>query len=222
MTNNLGMKAYLIACAVYALILLNIGCQTAPISQENAPPLIDQPQTQARVALSWETKPERKAWSDSLISRMNAEWALYDAAKDIGTFCPKYGALPKATRQKAWGEIWVGLAYYESSWNPKSSSVDVGTQGDKGSWSVGLYQVSRNDQPWAGGGTKYTYDELLTPLPNIHLATVLMKRQLKNTATIALPNSSKFRYWAILLVGNKYQKISEIAARVQKNVPDCK
>ena len=200
----------LIAMLLGIILVSATGCQTAQ-------PLIDQP----RVALSWETKPERKEWSDSLISRMNADWELYDSAKDIGTFCPKYGALPKATRQKAWGEIWVGLAYHESSWNPKSASVDVGDPKKRDTYSIGLYQVSVVDQPWAGGGTKYTYDELLTPLPNIHLATVLMKRQLKNTATIALDNSSKFRYWAVALLRNKFSKVNEIAARVQKNVPGC-
>jgi hypothetical protein len=200
------MTAILIGFLLVLVLIGATGCQTA----------------QPRVALSWETKPERKEWSDSLISRMNADWALYDAAKDIGTFCPKYSSLPKATRQKAWGEIWVGLAYYESSWNPKSASVDVGDPKKRDTYSIGLYQVSVVDQPWAGGGTKYTYDELLTPLPNIHLATVLMKRQLKNTGMIALDNSSKFRYWAILLQKNRYEKIKEIAARVQENVQECK
>ena len=204
----------LIAILLGIVLIGATGCQTAP-------PLIDKPEAQARVALSWETKPERIAWSDSLMSRMDTDWALFDSAKDIGKFCPKYGSLPKQSRMKAWGEIWVGLAYYESSWNPKSASVDVGDPKKQDTYSIGLYQVSVVDQPWAGGGTKYSYDELLTPLANIHLATVLMRRQLKNTQTIVLDNSSKLRYWAILLSGNRYQKINEIITRVKNNVPEC-
>lgn len=49
-----------------------------------------------------------------------------------------------------------------------------------------------------------------------------MRRQLKNTNTIILPNSSKYRYWAVLLHNNKYSKISEIKSRVLKYAPNCK
>lgn len=175
--------------------------------------------------LSWENTteahPERKPWSEALIKSLNENWAVFDSAKDIQTFCPKYKSLDKTGRLKAWGELWVGLAYYESGYNPKSFSKDVGSEGKFDTYSAGLFQVSAADQEWAGGNLKYTYQELLTALPNIHLSTVLMVRQLKNTQLIALPNSSKYRYWSTLLVGNRYQKISEIAQRVKKYATNC-
>lgn len=190
-------------------------------SKESLPTLPSQPLPS--LSLSWESgHPERKAWSDAVLKRLAADWSVFDAASDMKDVCAGYAALTKPQKLKTWGELFVAIAYYESSWNPKSASVDVGSKDKRDTWSIGLYQVSVVDQPWAGGGTKYTYDELLTPEPNIHLATVLMKRQIKNTGLIFLPNSSKFRYWAVILVGNQYSKIDKIRERIAKNTGWCK
>lgn len=176
-----------------------------------------------RISLYWENTtephPERKPWSEHLVSILESDIALYSSAKDIRDVCPGWDGLGQGQKIKALGEFWVAMAYYESGFNPKANSVDVGTSGDKGSWSVGLYQMSAND----GAAKKYnaTFESLKDPLINISVATEQMRRQLKNTNEIFLPNSSKYRYWAVALKNNKFNKIPEIKMRVLKHAPGC-
>ncbi len=174
-----------------------------------------------RIALSWETeklygkRSGEPAWSDFLIDRIRRDLALYESAKDISRICPKYAGLTESERLKAIGEFWVAVGIWESSWNPKSAAVDVGKKENRDTWSIGLYQVSVVDKA-NREVTKYNYDQLLTAIPNIDLATTIMGRQLKNYGLLILPNSSKGRYWAVILDGNKYSKIPEIIARMKK------
>jgi nucleoid-associated protein YgaU len=114
----------------------------------------------------------------------------------------------------------VALSYYESGFNPKSESVDVGNKNDKGSWSVGLYQMSGNDGAAKALGVDYL--GLKDPIKNINVAMYQMNTQIKNTGLFILPNSSKYRYWAIILDSNKYNKVSDVIARVQKHAAFCK
>lgn len=211
-------KALYVYAFAFAVSLLS-ACATT-----ESEPVVN-PESGSRIALSWENgknyslKPET---SDYLISLIKQDLALYSAAKDITQICPKYKALDESGKLKAIGEFYAALALYESSWNVKSSSVDVGKPGNKDTYSVGLCQVSVVDQPWAGGGTKYTYADLQTAKPNLHLCTILIRRQLKNTSTIFLDNSSKYRYFAVALRGNRYSKIPQIIAKVHANAPLCK
>ncbi len=215
MKNNLSLEfllMYAVGLIIFsALILFSIsGCQTAPkIVQE-------------RISLHWETGEEQKTWSDALIKYVDRDFDLYEKAQDTSLWCPKYKSLSRQQKLKAWGEMWVSIAFYESGFRPKTASVDVGQPDKRDTWSVGLYQVSVVDQPWAGGGTTYSYEDLLTPIPNIHLATILMKRQLTRTGLLILPVSSKYKYWAVILSGGKWQKIPEIIARTQKHASFCK
>lgn len=178
----------------------------------------------SRIALYWENTtephPERKPWSDKLTGIIEKDLKQYNEAKDITRICAKYKSLKDTQKIKAIGEFYVGLAYYESSFNPKSFSVDVGTKNDLGSYSVGLFQVSANDS--AAKVYKATFENLKTPLMNIDVATEIFRRQLKNTGLLILPNSSKNRYFATILDGNKYTKTPEIIARVNKHAPFCK
>lgn len=184
-----------------------------------SPPKGLEPEPQ-RVSLSWESKPNREAWSDKTSELLKANLGLYDDAIDIVRVCPSFRTLSEHQKIKALGEFWVAKAYYESGFNPANQNVDVGTKENKDSWSIGLYQVSVRDLP-NRQTTKYTFEELLTPLPNIILAHEIMRRQLSNHRQIFLPNSHKARYWAVILIGNKYEKITQILDRVHKNAPFC-
>lgn len=187
-------------------------------------PVNETPQQVERISLYWENTsaphPERIPWSDTLTAIIRTDLPAYAASKDIAEICPKFKDLSEDGQVKAISEFWVALAYFESSFNPKSNSVDVGKPGDKGSWSVGLYQMSANDG--AAKVYKATFETLQDPLVNIKVATEQMRRQLKNTNEILLPNSSKYRYWAVALENNKFSKIPEIKARVLKYAPECK
>ena len=177
-----------------------------------------------RISLYWENTTEkhdeRKPWSDAISINIDKYFANYDIAKDTTRFCPKYKSLTKDQKKKAIGEFFVALSYYESGFNPKSESVDVGSKNDKGSWSVGLYQMSGNDGAAKALGVDYL--GLKDPIKNINVAMYQMNTQIKNTGLFILPNSSKYRYWAIILEGNKYNKVSDVIARVQKHAAFCK
>lgn len=209
----LGIGLLAAVVMLLAFWMLVSGCATpSPL------PSVDVPE---RISLSWETKSERAAWSDHLIGRIKLFKSTYDKAGDVTKICPKYKSMSERDQLNALGEFWVALAYYESSFNPASSSVDVGKPGKKDTYSAGLYQVSVVDQEWSGGDLSYSFEQLLTAKPNIDLATQLMKRQIEKAGEFILPNASKYRYWAVILEGNKYSKIPEIIARVKKNVPIC-
>lgn len=171
-----------------------------------------------RISLYWENTtephPERKPWSDEVMNNLKNHMSLYASAKDIYKLHDSFASLTLEQKMKVIGEFWVALSYYESSFNPKSESVDVGTKGDKGSWSVGLYQMSGNDSAAKAMGA--SYETLKDPIMNIKVAMEQMRRQLTNTQTIFLDNSSKYRYWAVALIGNKYTQVNNIIARVKK------
>lgn len=177
-----------------------------------------------RIALYWENttspKPERKPWSDALISALDKNFATLDKATDTKRFCPKYSSLNKEKKLKALGEFFVALAYFESGYNPESSSVDVGKKDDLNSYSVGLYQMSGNDS--AAKLFKADYKALKNPITNINVAVEQMRKQIVNTGLFILPNTSKYRYWAIILDGNKYNQIPKVIERVNKYAPECK
>jgi len=204
--------AWMIILGVFLSVLTGCEIPAQELAEKPAP---------ARIDLSWESeklygkRSGGQEWSDALVESIKRDMALYDAAKDTKRICPKYAALDESERIKAIGEFWVALAVFESSWNPKSAAVDVGKKENRDTWSVGLYQVSVVDKA-NREATKYNYDQLLEPVPNIKLATEIMRRQLKNYGLLILPNSSKGRYWAVILDGNKYSKIPEIIARMKK------
>lgn len=208
---------------VLAMALVFTGCQTPQPMGEGIWRAVDT--AEDRIALYWENTtephPERKPWSDALIGYIDDDFEVYGKATDTAKWCPKYKSLSHRDKLKAWGELYVALAFYESSFNPRSASVDVGKPALKDTWSVGLFQVSVVDQQWLTPKTKYNYDQLLMPLPNIHLASIIVKRQLEKTGLIFLPNSSKYRYFATILSGNKYSKIPQITTRVKKHAPKC-
>jgi hypothetical protein len=194
-----------------AIFLLFIAACTTLV-QKPIEPLPD-----GRIALSWETKPERREWSDKLTRLIYDNLDYYSKASDIKTICPRWDDLNERHRIKAVAEFWVALFFYESSWNPKSQSVDVGTSGDRNTWSIGLGQISVVDQKSFGLKTSYTFDELITPFPNMELSHAIMMRQLARRNKLLLDNKDSMRYWAIILFSNKYQKISQVIERIKSN-----
>jgi len=178
--------------------------------------------TGEHISLSWESgHSERAAWSDKWASIITESMDVYSGASDITRICPKFKSLTADQKIKAIGEFWVSVAYYESGFNPKSQSVDVGSKDNKDSWSVGLYQLSARDSA-NKKGPNYSFSELNEALPNIHLAHVQMTTQIKNCGKLILENGSKCRYWAVILDGNKYSKVSQILSRTQSNASFCK
>lgn len=200
------------------LALLLTSCTPKPET-----PVIVSPTPSERIKLSWENTtaphPERAAWSDEIIKILDAQWVVYSAAKDSKDFCPKYASLNKLLQQKAIGEFLVGIAYYESGYDPKNYSVDVGTQADKESWSAGLFQMSGNDS----AAKKFGYDfiKLQDPINNIQVALEQFNRQITKSGVWMLDNSAPNRYWATVLKSNKHSHIDSIVVKVKSNAKEC-
>lgn len=205
------------AICIFIMMTL-LSCTTQPVAST------PEPIAGVISPLSWEAgHPERAPWSDAILmdvlDNLNQS---YSKASDIKTFCPKYMSIAQVDRARAWGELFVGIIYYESSFNPASASVDVGKVGDKNTYSVGLFQMSVVDQVNYGFKFGYTYADLLKPIPNINLALAIFKRQLDKYGVIGIPVGSKGLYWATIHPGGKYDNTKDIAARVQKYVEACK
>lgn len=166
---------------------------------------------------SWEKNhPERKSWTQYLARAIGQEFfGSFDRAKDATRFATNYYTLTKKQKIQMWVEVIIATAYYESSWNPLTNSKDVGTS-DKDTWSVGLMQMSVVDQKNYGFNFGYSFAQLQLAEPNLRLALSIMARQIEKTGLVILPNSSKSRYWAVLLDGNKYSKVDSIISMVKK------
>lgn len=176
-----------------------------------------------RISLYWENTtephPERAPWTDALIRNIDENFDLFASASDITRICPKFHSI--TDKQKTWaiGEFWVALSYYESGFKPAQESQDVGTKTNKDTWSVGLYQMSVVDV--SSRNLKVSYQMLKDPIHNINVSMEQLKIQITKTNLFILPNSSKYKYWAIILDGNKYQKIQHVLNRVKKSAPFC-
>lgn len=207
---------------ILILSLLFLGCQAVPVisTEQPKPPVQTSPPPviENRIAGSWDNGT-RNAWSDAIVTITQKDFAIYTSAKDSSGFCPNFTKLTDQQKLKAILEFWIAIANYESGWKPTSESVDVGSAGDKDSWSVGLFQMSGNDSAAKNFG--YKYEKLKEPIPNIEVALFQMKKQILKSGLWFLPVSAPNRYWAVILVGGKYSKIPEIKARVVKNLSLC-
>ncbi len=165
-------------------------------------------------ALAWDSKisgKDSQFLKDSVQDRIDT----FSSASDAELIHPQFKSFSKYDKVRLLSHFFVAVAKFESGYNPKSYSVDVGTKNDKGSWSVGLYQLSANDSSAKMLGA--TFETLQLPQVNISVALIQMDKQIKNTGLIFLPNNSKYRYWAVLLKGNKYSKIDQIIKETRNN-----
>jgi len=171
-----------------------------------------------RLVLSWENgHSERAGWSDYLVELVRAEIETYRSAQDVTWFCPSFKQLGEEDQVRAIAELWVAVAYHESGFNPSAASVDVGSQSDKNTWSVGLFQMSVVDQRSYNLPLGLYYSDLVQSLPNIRLAQAVAVRQIKKRGLLVVPSSP---YWAVLYHG-KYDQTAGIKFAVRKYAPKC-
>jgi hypothetical protein len=204
-------KKYLGAVDVISWIL-TVNNMTLPIEPVVAPPII-----RPRASLHWEDTctPDklamRKAWSDHLMKQI--DMSIFDKAVDTNKLYPNFKELANWQQHRIIAEMFVALAFYESAYNPNSESVDVGTEADKNTWSVGLFQLSVSDKV-NKTALRFSYFDLKDPLKNMILAVAQMHYQILNTGRIFLLNDNPQRYWSTILIGNKYNKIDQVIKRV--------
>jgi|688.fasta_scaffold304915_2 hypothetical protein len=167
-----------------------------------------------QIPLPWEKNhPERIEWTTTLYSLIDQKFASLKKAKDMGQFCPKYYSLRDDQKKIAWALLFDSIVYYESGYNPKSSSVDVGSKSDKNTWSVGLFQISSTDSKNWKIPFSFSYEELKDPKNNMKLALEIFSKQLDRQNLIVV---TKSLYWAV--IGKppyKYSKVPQIIKKMK-------
>lgn len=142
----------------------------------------------------------------------------FDLASDIHNIRPDWSSLNLEQKSEIIAEFFRALAFYESGYNSKSESVDVGTVGDKQTWSVGLLQLSGVDKKNLGLAVGFDYEGLKDPIKNIQQGVAIMINQIKKRGKMIIPKSEKGNpgvYWATLNPGNQYDKSAEIISSAQ-------
>lgn len=217
-------------CTVFALLctIYASGMSKKPIEQ------IEKPIESSELKLSWESKPERSAWSSALFVAIKNEFGQLEQAKDVSTFCPKFSTLNVQDQQIAYAELIVAMAFYESGWN-KTSRYNEKTMGidpitKKPVYSEGLLQLSYQDVQWA----KYCEFDwskdknlnetdpnktIFDPSKNLTCGVKILANQIKKHGEIFI---SKGVYWAVIKEGGRYEKIAEIKNKVLTAFPKCK
>lgn len=207
------------------LSLFQFSCTSSQVKQDSNqedPSGLVLPLSPKSIHLSWEEgHPERSEWTEFLLDKINLNLGTYESASDMKFFCPKWDSISQEKRIIAASELLVAMSFYESSWNQNSKSVDVGTNDDRDTWSIGLFQMSVVDQKNYNLTSKYSFDDLLLAKPNIDLATTILQKQIKRRGKILISKGESGVYWAVIHPGGKYDKSKNISERVQKYAKYC-
>lgn len=168
-----------------------------------------------RVTLSWEKgHPERRFWTEALMGFLNQRFDNLDKADDFWMVRTDYAKLTREQKLHCWAEMIVTMTYYESGWNPRSQSVDVGTKENRNTWSVGLAQMSVVDQANYGINLGWGFNDFLDPVKNLNFALRVMERLVLKRGKVFIPRGES-PYWSTLSPGNPHERLDEIRAVVQ-------
>lgn len=169
--------------------------------------LFKKQKTQVHKNRTWEWDNQLK---EILIKHIND----LSLAIDVKQLHQKYYDLKTTEQVDVWCEFFKWLAFYESGWDPNSACVDVGTDSDHNTWSIGLLQMSVCDQKNMALPLNYKYETLLLPVPNLELGVAVMVYQIKKRKKIFIPKGESGVYWATLHPGGKYDKTLKILGHI--------
>ena len=166
--------------------------------------------------LSWDSKPERAAWSAQLLASISASKATLDRGHPKGVALG-YSALPSPLQTKWWAELLVEMARFESSWKPHEIYHEPPPLGVD---SVGLLQLSYEDEPiYRLEKLDRAAKSLEDPLVNLRCAVAILAALVCKDGVVASSNGAKHkggaRYWSVLRTGHH---IDEILSHANKAV----
>lgn len=175
-------------------------------------------------SLSWEKgNPTRFSWSAYLKNLIYTNYDAIMSASDIERVFPGIKLLDKNNQIDVLAEFICWICYYECGWDASDYSVDVGSQGDKNTWSVGLMQLSVVDQANLGIPMGFNFQDLQDPLKNLSLGIAILVNQIKKRGKIFIAKGEKGNpslYWATICPGGTYDKTDAILAKVKKSYED--
>jgi hypothetical protein len=154
------------------------------------------------ISLSWEddSHPFRKQWSQQLAASVQQHKARLEQGDPNG-FIVGYSGLALVDQIRFWGELFVAISKFESSWNPNNVFHESDGQN-----SVGLLQLSVGDQN-NYNLTPHVNSELglKDPLVNINWAVAILAHWTAHDRLIATgvagDNRGGARYWSVLRGG---------------------
>ena len=183
--------------------------------------------------LAWESTshPERKSWSYYAYKVVDQQFAKLDQATDATRFCPNYHALTRNQKINFWGDLFSGIAYYESGWSPVDRMREaMGTDSitHLPVYSEGLLQLSYQDIRWApycpfdwsqdrALSSSSPEKTILNPYKNLYCGIRILADQVASRKAIAL-NSGV--YWSTLQIGGTYSQIAGIS-KMTKRLTFC-
>jgi hypothetical protein len=184
------MKQLLLATALFLA-----ACETLPVV---TPPTEVKP-----IPLAWDGKhSQAKAWTETLLAELDKTKLMSNMPTDILDYCPNYSRASASERRVFWANLFAIIVKYECSFNPLSSSVDVGVAGNKDTYSVGLFQMSVVDQKNYRLSLGFTYDDLLDGSKNIQLAIPIASHLITQDNRIGGKVAGNWkgmaRYWAVM------------------------
>lgn len=192
-----------------------------PLPKEEAT-VVEPPKKEAPVEVKPAVKASKTGWDDYWTEHLKKmiynNLSAFDSASDILSIRPDWFRLSETQRTEVMAEFFKRLAYFESSFNPKSESIDVGTKFDKQTWSVGLLQLSGVDKSNLGLSVGFDYEGLLDPIKNLTQGVAIMVNQIHKRGKILISKGEKGNpsaYWAPLILGGKYDKTAHIILAVQ-------
>jgi hypothetical protein len=167
-------------------------------------------------SLSWDSLPERRAWS----AQLRASITEYKIQLDQGNpeaFVSGYAALPAERQIKFWAELIIAVAKFESNWKPHTIFHEPPPLGVD---SVGLLQLSYEDQPvYHLEPLDRQAKSLEDPLVNLRCGVKIMAKLVSKDGTVASSAAGKHRgaarYWSVLRAGHH---VDEIRALVKAQV----
>lgn len=138
-------------------------------------------------------------------------------ATDKTRLCAKFNTLTKEQQAHVLSEFIVQIVKHESAYEPTSRMYET----TMGYYSEGLLQLSYPDMSWAkyckfnkSADAKYAEDDerrtILDPYINLDCGIRILAAQTKKNKKFFFKQS---QYWAVILEGGKYQKISDITSK---------
>ncbi|MBC7465902.1 MAG: transglycosylase SLT domain-containing protein [Bdellovibrio sp.] len=211
------------------------GSGSSNAGNTTATPIPTQPNISMN-SLAWETSVKSSnLWSAyiySVISLEEPQMLDDDAALDADLFCPRYKQLNKTQRLNFWGQLFAGVAKFESGWKPTSYYVEstMGLDSITGRQvaSEGLLQLSYQDTKnygqsvcdfdWSKDRALSNSDSRKTifdPYKNLRCGVKIMAKLLKKKQMISFESGV---YWSVLRKGNT--RVNQIAT-VTKSLSFC-
>jgi hypothetical protein len=181
--------------------------------------------------------PEREMWTRYLMDVVTTVFPDLDRAKDIRLFCPKYEMLTKEQRIVAWSQLFTGISFYESSFNPSARGFEAGEDAGIDDithlpvWSEGLLQLSYQDETqdsehctfdWKGD-QRYPIDDVRrsihNPYRNLYCGVHIMANEVDENHGKIIVHSNY--YWSTLQKGNFAEDRSPQIERMVQQIPYC-